>query len=93
MIRTAEKKNIPVGIGETVSINFALEVGAISERITVGAAVAQVETEQGRISGRIDTQQLKELPLNGRNLYSLIALQPRVTGRGLASTFGVSGGG
>jgi hypothetical protein len=91
--RTAERKNIPVGVSETVSINFALEVGAISERITVAAAVAQVETEQGRISGRIDTQQLKELPLNGRNLYSLIALQPGVTGRGLASTFGVSGGG
>src|SRR5438552_15554605 len=74
--RTAEKQGIPVGISETVSVNFALEVGAISEHVTVAAAVAQVETEQGRISGRIDTRQLKELPLNGRNLYSLIALQP-----------------
>ena len=33
------------------------------------------------------------MPLNGRNLYNLIALQPGVTGKGISSTFGAGGNG
>ena len=33
------------------------------------------------------------MPLNGRNLYNLIALQPGVTGMGISSTFGAGGNG
>ena len=36
---------------------------------------------------------MRDLPLNGRNLYNLLAVQPGVAGRGLATTFGASGGG
>jgi len=50
-------------------------------------------TEQGRVSVRIEAQQMRDLPLNGRNLYNLLAVQPGVAGRGLATTFGASGGG
>ena len=50
-----------------------------------------VETEQGRVSGRVDRLQLQEMPLSGRNLYNLIALQPGVTGKGVSAS--ISGGG
>src|SRR5437667_2771804 len=36
---------------------------------------------------------MRDLPLNGRNLYNLLAVQPGVAGRGLATTFGAGGGG
>jgi hypothetical protein len=62
--------------------------------VTVAAATPPlVETEQGRVSGRVDRIQLQEMPLNGRNLYNLIALQPGVTGRGISATFGAGGSG
>ncbi|MDQ6707621.1 MAG: carboxypeptidase-like regulatory domain-containing protein, partial [Acidobacteriota bacterium] len=91
--RASEQRNVTLAASETVRVNATLEVGGAGEKITVEAEVPQVETEQGRISGNISTQDLKQLPLNGRNLYSLLAVQPGVSGRGLAATFGAGGGG
>ena len=78
---------------QTVRANVTLDVGSIGEKVTVEAQVPQVETDLGRLSGTITTQQLKQLPLNGNNLYNLLAVQPGVTGRGLAASFGAGGGG
>jgi len=89
--RAGERENIVLGITETVRADFALQLGAVSERILVEDRPPLVETEQGRVSGRIERLQLNELPLNGRNLYSLIALQPGITGRGLSSILGAGG--
>ena len=91
--RTSEQRNVALATSETVRVNATLEVGGTGEKVTVEADVPQVETEQGRISGNITTQDLKELPLNGRNLYNVVALTPGVSGRGLAATFGAGGGG
>ena len=61
--------------------------------MTVSADTTMIETTQGRVSGRVDRTQLQEMPLNGRNVYNLIALQPGVTGKGISSTFGAGGNG
>ena len=91
--QTSEQKGVLLAGSETVRVNVTLELGSVSEKISVEAQVPQVETEQGRISGNITAQELRELPLNGRNLYNVLALEPGVSGRGLASTFGAGGGG
>ena len=91
--RTAEQHGVSLAGTETVRVNVILELGEVSEKVSVQAEVPQVETEEGRISGNITTQDLQELPLNGRNIYNVLALEPGVSGRGLASTFGSGGGG
>lgn len=91
--RSAARENVPLGVSETVRVDFVLEVGAMAERITVADRPPLVETEQGRVSGRIDTMQLKDMPLNGRNLFNLIALQPGVIGKGLSMALGAGGAG
>jgi carboxypeptidase family protein/TonB-dependent receptor-like protein len=91
--RKAQQDNVNVGISETKRVDFAMEVSGISENVTVAGAAPLVETEQGRVSGRVDRTQLQEMPLNGRNLYNLIALQPGVTGKGISATFGAGGSG
>ena len=63
----------------------------MQESVTVSSTAPVVETEQGRVSGRVDRLQLQEMPLSGRNLYNLIALQPGVTGKGVSAS--ISGGG
>lgn len=85
--RTAERPNVEVGITETVRADFTLEVGSVVDQVTVNESLTQVETESGRISGRIESVKLTELPMNGKNLFSLLAFQPGVTGRGLSGTF------
>jgi hypothetical protein len=76
-----------LGISETVRADFVLKIGDLVDQVTVTDQIAAVETEAGRISARIEPVKLKELPMNGRNLFSLLAFQPGVTGRGLAGTF------
>jgi len=90
--RTAARET-SVGISETARVDVTLEVSGVAESVTVSAEATAIETTQGRVSGRVDRTQLQELPLNGRNLYNLIALQPGVTGKGISSTFGAGGNG
>ena len=79
------------GISETLRLDFTLEVSGVAETVTVESRAPLVETEQGRVSGRVDRTLLQEMPLSGRNLYNLLALQPGVTGRGFSAS--ISGGG
>ncbi|MEO7274483.1 MAG: TonB-dependent receptor [Vicinamibacterales bacterium] len=88
---TARRDSVIVGISETVRLDVTLEVSGLEESVTVTTNAAVVETEQGRVSGRVDRLQLQEMPLSGRNLYNLIALQPGVTGKGVSAS--ISGGG
>jgi Carboxypeptidase regulatory-like domain/TonB dependent receptor len=88
---SAERDNITVVISQTVRVDFTLEVSGVQESVTVTTTAPQIETEQGRVSGRVDRLQLQEMPLSGRNLYNLIALQPGVTGKGVSAS--ISGGG
>ncbi|MGH9370372.1 MAG: TonB-dependent receptor domain-containing protein [Vicinamibacterales bacterium] len=87
----AQRDTVTVGISETRRLDFALELSGVSESVTVATQAPLVETEQGRVSGRVDRLQLQEMPLSGRNLYNLIALQPGVTGKGISAS--ISGGG
>jgi Carboxypeptidase regulatory-like domain/TonB dependent receptor len=88
---TARRENIIVGITESVRLDVTLEVSGVQETVTVTGGTSVVETEKGRVSGRVDRLQLQEMPLSGRNLYNLIALQPGVTGKGVSAS--ISGGG
>lgn len=83
---------VDLAISAVVRVDLTLTVGAVSERIEVTGQVALLETEQGRVSGRIETAKIEQLPINGRNVLNLVALQPGVVGRGL-STGLYSGGG
>lgn len=82
--KSAEQDDVTIGADEVRRVDFSLNVGNIAERITVSATVTALETEKGRLSGKLESAQLKELPVAGRNVYNLLALQPGVTGR----TFG-----
>jgi hypothetical protein len=87
----AQREQLKIGISETLRLDFTLEVSGVAETVTVESRAPLVETEQGRVSGRVDRTLLQEMPLSGRNLYNLLALQPGVTGRGFSAS--ISGGG
>jgi hypothetical protein len=86
--QTAEETSVSLAINQTARVDFALKLGAVSEKVTVAATAPVVETEQGRVSGEIDSRQLREMPLNTRNLLNLLALEPGMTGRGLSAGYG-----
>ena len=67
---------------QTRAVNVTLELGsATSEEVNVTAEAPLVETSQARVTGLIEENQIKDLPLIGRNFFNLVVLTPGVTGR------------
>ena len=73
-------------------MDFTIAPGSVSERVEVTAAAPEIETEQGRVTGEITAKQIRDLPISGRNVLNLVALQPGVVGRGISAGL-YSGGG
>ena len=71
-----------------------LELGQVTESITVGGSVSQVDTVGATLKEIIDERRITELPLNGRNALQLVRLLPgAVSGggnNGLGQNDGIS---
>ena len=66
-------------VAEAAVANFDMEVGAITEQVTVTLATGgEVETTQSTMSGLVDEKKIRDLPLNGRDMAQLVLLQPGV---------------
>src|SRR5437867_5651244 len=74
--KTLTQASILLTVGETVRLDFVLEVGTVAETVTVQGHSPLINTEEGRISYLVDEKRVAELPLNGRNALQLIELQP-----------------
>ncbi|HUL34349.1 MAG TPA: TonB-dependent receptor, partial [Candidatus Eisenbacteria bacterium] len=67
-----------VRVGVTTSLNFQLEIGAVSTSVMVEINTITVDTDKSTVQGTIQTQQIDQLPLNGRNFLDLAQLAPGV---------------
>ncbi|MBZ5510956.1 MAG: TonB-dependent receptor [Acidobacteriia bacterium] len=82
---------IVLQVGETPEVNVKLVVGSVAETVEVRANAALVETHENSISTMIDNARILELPLDGRNMVSLVmgsgaATNPTLTSNDLNST-------
>ena len=68
-----------VEAGSTTSVNFAMQVGDVSDTITVEGASPQIQFESNQVGGVVTRNQIESLPLNGRNFLDLAQLEPGVT--------------
>ena len=59
-----------------VMINWRLAIGGLSQQTTVAANVAAIDTTTSTINGLLPEQSLTELPLNNRDLFSAVTLEP-----------------
>jgi hypothetical protein len=95
-MRTEVQTGIPVEVDQKVRIDFHMQVGTELQTIDVSAQGALLSTEQATLGQVVNQQKVEELPLNGRNIGALAALQPGVQfgGRmGLTNVNGGTGGG
>lgn len=70
------KGEIELHTQDSVSLNFALQVGSVSETVTVSANLEHMETDSPAIGLLVDRTFVENMPLNGRSLQDLIALTP-----------------
>ncbi len=70
--------NVQVGVDQRVRIDVTLEVGQMSESVTIEATTPLVQTNSSELGTTVDEEQIKTLPLNGRNFVSLTRTVPGV---------------
>lgn len=72
--QTREVTDLQVQVGQRAAVNVELEVGQVTEVVTVEAAAVLLETESNAIGTVVDSERVNELPLNGRNFLELALL-------------------
>lgn len=58
-------------VDENRRVNVVMELGPVTESVTVAGDTAQVDTRSGTLREVVDSQRIVELPLNGRNPLQL----------------------
>ncbi len=76
---TVVKTKIELQVQQTARIDFTLSVGQTTQTIEVSASAVLLNTEDATVGTVIEERRITELPLNGRNFFSLVALSPNVT--------------
>jgi carboxypeptidase family protein len=77
-------ENIRLNVGQSATVNVALELGQVTDTITVTAETALLETSKSDRGSVIDNQQVREFPLNARNPFMLSLLVAGVNFNGNA---------
>ena len=70
--------SVAVRVGVTTAGNATMQVGQANQVVEVRASANQVDTEQVTVQGILSTQQIENLPINGRNFLDLAQLEPGV---------------
>ncbi|HLJ16086.1 MAG TPA: TonB-dependent receptor [Bryobacteraceae bacterium] len=75
---TSAQSGITLAVGQTQQLNFALKVGDTTTTVQVTEAAPQIDLTSSALSGQVESETVRELPLNGRDWTSLAQLQPGV---------------
>jgi hypothetical protein len=72
------RRGLQLTIAQALVLNLALEVGGLSEEVTVTGETSLVNTSSAELSYLVGSEAIGALPLNGRNYTDLALLQPGV---------------
>ena len=80
--KSITKAGIVLHVQDDISLNFELQVGEVSQSITVEAGEPLLQSESSSLSQVIEGRTVQDTPLNGRNVMNLVALAPGVVAQG-----------
>ena len=103
---TAVQSNIQLAVGAQQQLNIQMAIGETTTKVEVTGAAPAVQLTSSTLSGEVQAQTVRELPLNGRDWTQLATLQPGVDkietqmsydtsargNRGFGSEYTISGG-
>ena len=64
--RTVERPGIALSALQSLRVDFVLELGQVTETVTITSQAPQVDTRSTQIGMTVDDRRIKDLPLNGR---------------------------
>ena len=82
---------VSVSVGARQRVDVAMQMGAITESIEVTTAAAALETDSSDHGQVVNTAEVAELPLNGRNYADLALLDANAVKSPMSATFSATG--
>jgi hypothetical protein len=76
--RTYVLDSFPLQTQQKASLNITLQVGVVTEKVEVAGSAQMVESTTATLSAVVENKKIIDLPLNIRNVYSLMRLVPGV---------------
>jgi len=89
--QTLTRSGITLTIGRDATVDISLQVGTVTQEVTIQGEAPLVETTNAAVSYLVNDRTMRDLPLNGRDMSQLILLNPGVTQSSLAGTSGFNG--
>ncbi len=77
--KTETRQGLTLEVTQTVRADFMLQLGQISEKVTVSASAEQLSTDNVTLGTTIDQRRVVDMPLNGRDYLQLVTLSNNVT--------------
>ena len=95
--QTARRADVDLQVNEDAELTFALQIGAVTTEVNITAAAPTLQTASATLTQVIGSQQVVDLPLNGRQFTQLVLLTPGAapheTGQQSGFTIPIGGGG
>src|SRR5256714_4557377 len=79
--KTLQKTGNILEVGTPLAVDLALEIGQVSETVTVTGGQEQLQNSNATIGNVVEQKAIEALPLNGRNPLNLLLLEPGVVQR------------
>ncbi|MBI4483625.1 MAG: TonB-dependent receptor [Acidobacteria bacterium] len=76
--KTSIRRGIKLSVGGSAVVDITLNLGEITEEVVITSEAPLVETTTSGLSGLVESQQIRDLPLNGRDFIQLSTLHEGV---------------
>ncbi len=77
--RKTVRRGLELHVNDRLRVDLTLHAGDVTETVEVTAETPIVKTETSEVSTLINNTQVLQMPLNGRNIVQLVAMQPGVS--------------
>src|SRR5215469_11342265 len=76
--QTVNRENVLLEVGKEVRVDVTPRPGEQAQSITITEAIPLVDSASATLGGTLGNSEINDMPLNGRNFQSLLALRPGV---------------
>jgi hypothetical protein len=74
--RSVQVSDVELAVGQPRTVDARMQVGALTEAVTVTAELETLNRSTAEVGGLIEPEQIREIPISGRNWASLMLLAP-----------------